>query len=109
MTNGNDTCNTCPVHHLVLQGVNDKLSSIEKKQDVILSVQAARSSLCAERGVEITTIKNEQKERTDDSIRQWAAIDALKKTIYMAMGGIGMLSAIIQVFIAVWTKHQWRP
>jgi hypothetical protein len=92
-----------------MQGVNDKLASIERKQDVIISVQAARSSLCAERGVEITTLKTDQKEKSDDSVRQWAAIDSLKKTIYMAMGGIGMLSATIQIFIAIWTKHQWKP
>ena len=93
---------TCALHNEMWGELKKTMGEILDELKATRKIQASRQ--CGENIIRISNLEQDVKDGKDDSIRQWAAIDQIKRHIYLAMGGIGAISVILNFLIAIWGK-----
>lgn len=114
--NPNANCVACPYRVSLEREVRDlkevmleKFSSLVVSIDKMNDTQVKRHGLCAERGTEITNLKEQVMERKKEDADIWKVVTRIEKRINLGIGALLAGSVILQIIFQLWNKHQCLP
>lgn len=93
----------CPRHTEAFNHVHKKLDEISVKLDKIIETQGKRP--CDAHEERMLSIQKDISRLEEATEKQWTIIGQLQKNMYYAMGGIGAVTVILHLAIAIFSKY----